>query len=73
VTTTRRAVAVLCIGLIVFAAVMPGAGLAACDVLVPLDALFGMVIAARIRAADPVARPSAPLIPRLPSRAPPIT
>jgi len=70
-TRHRRLLAVLCIAVVVFAGVLPGAAYVLCDALVPLGPLFGLVVCAVAWLPADVPLPAAPAVSVLPSRAPP--
>jgi len=70
-TRHRQLVAIVCVAVVAFAGVLPGAAYVLCDALVPLAPLFGLVVSGRaVQPADDVL-PPAPTAVVLPSRAPP--
>ena len=69
---TRRVIAVICIAVIVVTGMMPAGAVLLRGVLVPLGPLFGTIVAVPIPSIVNAALPTAPVIPSLASRAPPL-
>ena len=69
---TGRAAAVVCIAVIVFTVMTPGASHLVSGVLVALAPLFGIVLSAAVVVADDFDLPAAPLSRVRTSRAPPV-
>jgi hypothetical protein len=72
VITTRRLIAVACIAVILVTGVMPGGAALLSGVLVPLGPLFGTIVAAPLPRIADAGIPSAPILPAVASRAPPL-
>jgi hypothetical protein len=72
VIKTRRLIAIVCIAVILVTGVMPGGASLLCGILAPLDPLFGTVLSAPLPRVADAGIPSAPILPTLASRAPPL-
>jgi hypothetical protein len=72
VIKTRRLIAIVCIAVIIVTGVMPVATALIHGVLVPLGPLFGRILSAPVRCVADAEIPSAPILPTLASRAPPL-
>ena len=71
-TTTRRVLAIVCIAVVVVAALTPATADLLCAVLVAIDPLFGTIVATTIAAPGDVDRCAAPRFRVRPARAPPL-
>jgi hypothetical protein len=72
VTTTRRVLAIVCIAVVVVAALTPATADLLCAVLIALDPLFGTIVATMVAAPGDVDRGAAPFLRVCPARAPPL-
>lgn len=68
----RRWIAVLCIAAVAFAGLSPAASFLFAAILVPLWAVFGLVVSVRIPASDDSRPAPFPFFQPLPSRGPPL-
>jgi hypothetical protein len=72
VITTRRLIAIICIAVIIVTGVMPGGAALLRGVLVPLGPLFGTILSAPLPPVADAGLPSAPILPALAARPPPL-
>jgi hypothetical protein len=72
VTTTRRALAVVCIAIVVVTALTPATSALLCAVLVALDPLFGTIVSTTMISVGDARLDAGPFLPVRSARAPPL-
>ncbi len=69
--SARRAVAIVCIAIVIVAGVLPATAHIVCDALAPVEPLFNLVSSLHAVPAGDEALPPAPFIGSIPPRGPP--